>query len=645
MNSFKFERLQNNNERRRDLSIGSAKILYVDLTGRKTGSKELDAEIYRKYPGGSALGMYLMLKEMDPAVCPLSPENMLIFSVSPLTGLPISGQSRMCVTTKSPLTGTAGDSQVGGFIPAHLKANGYDSIVVTGRADSPVYLYIDKDTVEIRDAKPIWGMTTDMAEEAIVKDLGHDKIESSIIGPAGENLVKFAAIIHMRSRANGRNGVGAVMGSKNLKALVVKKQQTPKAFDPEGLKTLTKDVRERIAANPTMVDTALHGSAICVDAHAAEGFLPSFNWEKGIMDDWIKTAGTTITETVLKARDTCYACAVRCKGVVDIPESADPKFGGPEYETCSVFGSYCGNTDLGDICHANQLCNMYGIDTISCGATIAWAMDCFEKGILTVKDTDGIELKFGNGKVFDAIITKIAHREKGIGELLAEGSVRAAKTLGKAAEGLVVATKGQEWPAHMVQFKPNLAVNYAVNSFGADHQSSEHDPALMAPDDDQNWIWPNLLDRFEKVDSYGILDDNKAKFAFVTQKFYSMMDTLGLCQFVWGPAWQLYGPEDLVRFCKYAIDWDTSIEELQEIGERRMAMMRMFNAKIGFDREDDTMPVKAFLPVTDAAGDTHQLTREAFEAALDSYYKYAGWDIKTGIPTAKTLERLGLSWV
>ena len=621
-----------------------AKILYADLTNKTTSIKELDKETYKKYPGGSALGMFLMLKEMDPEAAPLSPANMLIFSVSPLTGYAVSGQSRMCVTTKSPLTGTAGDSQVGGFIPAHLKANGYDAVVITGKADSPVYLYINGEKIEIRDAGPMWGMTTDQTEDAIINDLGENQIESSIIGPAGENLVKYAAIIHMKNRANGRNGTGAVMGSKNLKALVVKRKQMPKPFDAEWLKTLTHDIKERMAANPVIVDAALNGSAGCLDANAAEGFLPSFNWEAGLMDNWINTAGTTITETILKTRDTCHACAIRCKPVVEIPGKVDPKFGGPEYETCATFGSYCGNSNLEDICCANQLCNMYGLDTISCGATIAWAMNCYEKGILTTKDTDGIELNFGNGKSYERLIKKIAYREKGIGNLLAEGSAAASKMLGKSAETLVVATKGQEWPAHMVQFKPNLLINYAVNNFGADHQSSEHDTALMAPDDDQNWLWPNLLDRFEKTDRYGILDDNKAKFAFVTQKFYSMLDTLCLCQFAWGPAWQLYGPEDLISFCKYAAGWDTSVEELQEIGERRLVMMRMFNAKIGFDRKDDTAPAKAFLPITDTAGNINQLTAEDFEAALDSYYKYAGWDIKTGIPEKTTLERLGLEW-
>jgi aldehyde:ferredoxin oxidoreductase len=625
--------------------IKNARILYVDLNDKKTEVKELDKEIYRKYPGGSALGMYIMLKEMDPAVDPLSPENMMIFAVSPLTGFPISGQSRMNLTTKSPLTGTAGDSQVGGYIAPHVKGNGYDAIVINGKADSPVYIYIDGDKTEIRDAKAMWGKVTGDAEKLIAEDLGENKIESSIIGPAGENLVKYASIMHQRSRANGRNGVGAVMGSKNLKALVVKRTSPQKPADADLFKSLTLNVKERMAANETIVGTTQDGSGGCVEGHASEGFLPSYNWEKGLMPDWEQTAGYTLTDKYLVGRETCFGCAIRCKRVVDVPGKADPEYGGPEYETMSTFGSYCGNNDLSDICGANQLCNMYGLDTISCGATIAWAMDAFEKGMLTKEDTDGLELKFGKSELFNEIIKKIAYKEPGLGALLAEGSARAAEKIGKGSEKLVVASKKQEWPAHMVQFKPNLAVNYAVNNFGADHQSSEHDPALMAPKDDQNWLWPNLLADFEDCDSYGVLDDNKAKFAFVTQACYSMMDTLCLCQFAWGPAWQLYGPNDLVTFCKAAVDWDTSIAELQEIGERRINMMRLFNSKIGFTRKDDVLSPKAFLPITDTSGKVDQLTEEEFESALDSYYTYAGWNKETGLPEKETIERLDLAWV
>lgn len=625
--------------------IKDARVLTVDLTEECFKVETLPADIYRKYPGGSALGMYLMLTRMDPEVDPLSPDNLLIFSVSPLTGIPISGQSRMCVTTKSPLTGTAGDSQVGGYIPAHVKGNGYDAIVFTGKAKRPVYLFIDKDKVEIRSAEKMWGKVTGEAEELIAEDLGDSKIESSIIGPAGENMVLYANIMHMRSRANGRNGVGAVMGSKNLKALVVKRQSVVKPEDPVGMKTLTLDVKERIAANAVVADTAVNGSAGVVDFHGPEGFLPTNNWESGVLEDWVKTAGSTITENILKQRETCFGCAIRCKGVVEVPGKADPEYGGPEYETCATFGSYCGNTDLGDICHANQLCNMYGLDTISCGAVIAFAMDCYERGLLAKEQTDGLELKFGNGAVFGPLIQKIATKEKGIGELLAQGSARAAEIIGNGAEELTVTCKKQEWPAHMVQMKPNLAINYAVNNFGADHQSSEHDPTLMAPDDSNDWIWANMLETFEKCDAYGVLDANKAKFALATQKFYSTLDTLCLCQFAWGPSWQLYGPAELVEFCKYGVGWDTSIQELQEIGERRINMMRMFNAKIGYSRKDDCLPPKAFLKIPSGPNAGVGITKEDFEKALDAYYDFAGWDKETGIPKAETLDRLGLDWL
>ena len=622
-----------------------AKILDINLTDQTYEVKTLAGDIYRKYPGGSALGMYLMLKNMKPGVEPLSPKNLLIFSVSPLTGLPISGQSRMTVTTKSPLTGTAGDSQVGGFIPAHVKGNGYDSILFRGKAEKPVYVYINQDRVEFKDAKNVWGKITGESEEIIKEELGEKNIEMSLIGPGGENLVKFASIMHQRSRANGRNGVGAVMGSKNLKAMVVKKQRPAKPVNMDGFKTLTKDVKERIKANEVMVDTALNGTAGVTDFHLDEGFLPSRNWKRGYLEGGEAIKGDTITKNILKERDTCFACAIRCKGVVEIEGKVDPAYGGPEYETVCTFGSYCDNTNLEDICYANQLCNMYGIDTISCGATIAFAMECFENGLLTKENSDGMELKFGDGSIFGEIIPKIANREGKLGDLLAEGSARAAEKIGGGSEKYVMAVKKQEMPAHMPQMKPNLAINYAVNPFGADHQSSEHDPALMAPKDSNDWKWVNLLNGFEACDAYGVLDENKAKFALETQKFYSMLDTLGLCQFAWGPAWQLYGPEELVEFCQYGLGWDASIKELQEVGERRINLMRMFNAKEGFTRKEDVIPERLFDAIPDGPNAGTKINKEDFEVALNKYYELAGWDQETGNPTPETLKRLDIDWL
>lgn len=622
-----------------------AKILDINLTDQTYEVKTLSGDIYRKYPGGSALGMYLMLNNMAPGVEPLSPENLLIFSVSPLTGLPISGQSRMTVTTKSPLTGTAGDSQVGGFIPAHVKGNGYDSILFRGKAEKPVYVYINQDQVEFKDAKNVWGKITGESEDVIKEELGEKNVEMSLIGPGGENLVKYASIMHQRSRANGRNGVGAVMGSKNLKAMVVKKQRPAKPVDMDGFKTLTKDVKERIKANEVIVDTGVNGTAGVTDFHLDEGFLPSRNWKRGYLEGGEAIKGDVITKTILKERETCFACAIRCKGAVEIEGKVDPSYGGPEYETVCTFGSYCDNTNLEDICYANQLCNMYGVDTISCGATIAFAMECFETGLLTKEDADGMELKFGDGSVFGEIIPKIAKREGKLGDLLAEGSARAAEKIGGGSDKFVMAVKKQEMPAHMPQMKPNLAINYAVNPFGADHQSSEHDPALMAPKDSNDWKWVNLLNDFETCDAYGVLDENKAKFALETQKFYSMTDTLGLCQFAWGPAWQLYGPEELVEFCKYGLGWDTSIAELQEIGERRINLMRMFNAREGFTRKEDVIPERLFDAVPDGPNAGTKLSKEDFEIALNKYYELAGWDKETGNPTPETLKRLSLDWI
>lgn len=622
-----------------------AKILEIDLSSKTYEVKTLSGEIYRKYPGGSALGMYLLLKHMKPGIDPLSPENLLVFSVSTMTGFPISGQSRMTVTAKSPLTGTAGDSQVGGDIPVHVKSNGYDSIMFKGKADTPVYVYIDKDKIQIKDAAHLWGKITGEVESLIREELNENQVEMSVIGPAGENLVLYSSIIHQRNRANGRNGIGAVMGSKNLKALVVKRQKTSKPYNMNALKTLTVDVKERIEKNPVIVDLAVNGTAGVTDFHLQEGFLPTENWKRGYLEGGEAVKGATMTNTILKDTDTCYGCAVRCKRVVEVEGKVFPEYGGPEYETVSTFGSYTGSTNLKDIALANQLCNMYGLDTISCGATIAFAMECYEEGLLTKEDTGGLELEFGESHIYETLIPKIANRERGIGALLAEGSARAAEKIGQGAEKFVMAVKKQELPAHMPQMKPNLAINYAVNPFGADHQSSEHDPTLMAPKDSQDWIWINKLASFEAADSYGILDENKAKFAFETQKFYSMLDSISLCQFVWGPSWQLYGPDELIQFLKYSLDWDTSIEELQEIGERRINMMRHFNALEGFSKKEDTIPERIFQPIPDGPYAGTGIKKADFEHALAKYYEFAGWGADTGNPTKETLHRLGLEWL
>lgn len=622
-----------------------ARILMVDLTKGEIKIDILPSEVYRLYPGGSALGLYLAMQDIKPGIDPLSPENTLVFSVSALTGLPISGISRLNVTAKSPLTGTIGDSQSGGYFPAYLKGNGYDAIVFSGKAVKPVYLFIDRNKVELKNAENIWGRVTGDAEEIIRNDLNRNDIEIAQIGPGGENIVKYACIINMCNRANGRNGMGAVMGSKNLKAVVVAKSKAMIAFNNEKFMELATSVKKRLEENETVAGLGKYGTDGDLEGFSNEGFLVTRNWTSGYFPEGAeRLTGSTMYDTILKERDTCFACAVRCKRVVEVPGMVEPLYGGPEYETVGTFGSYCGVNDLEYVSLANQLCNMYGLDTISCGATIAFAMECYEKGLLDEDYCDGIKLNFGNSKALPLIIEKIANR-KGIGDLLAEGSYRAAERIGKNAVSLTVTVKKQELPAHMPQFKPAVGLVYAVNPFGADHQSSEHDPFLVMPPDSRERI------RLAKIgiqkgyeDNYS-MDDDKVRFALDSQRYFSILDTLCLCQFVWGPSWELYGPDEMVDLCKYGLGWDTSIFELMQIGERRINMMRYFNSREGFTKDDDKLPEKIFIPLKGGPSDGVVLDREAHEKAKILYYEMAGWDEEKGNPTEATMKRLSLQWL
>lgn len=624
----------------------NGKILKVDLTSRDWEVDEPGEEFYRKYLGGSNIGLHYLLTEMPAGADPLGPENILIFAVGVVTGAPFSGQSRICANARSPLTGAIGDAQAGGFFPAQLKAAGYDAIVLKGQASSPVYLWIKDGQVEIRDAAHLWGKTTGETEDMIRAELGDSKIEITEIGPAGEKLAKIAAIMNMANRAHGRTGLGAVMGSKKLKAIAVRGARVPASADPATVKEMAGWGAKNVNPNPSMDDLQVNGTVGCLAGQQMSGGLPTRNWRGGSFEGHDNLAGDTMTATILKERDTCYACATRCKRVVEVKDGkypVDPRYGGPEYETVASFGSYCGIGDLAAVARANQLCNAYGLDTIGTGATIAWAMDCFERGLITTGDTGGIELRFGDADVMLEMVDRIAHRE-GFGALLAEGSARAAKTLGRGTEELVVAVKGAELPAHMPEVKRSLALVYAVNPFGADHQSHEHDPSYT----------PNASDlEKERLAQMGLTDyqdartlgEEKVRYAWETQRLFSVTDSLCVCQFDWGSAWELYGPDQFPRVVNAVTGWDVTLEDLLTAGERRINMMRLFNAREGFTREDDVLPAKVHQPKVGGASDGVAVSRQELEEAKDSYYRLAGWDVATGNPTPETLARLGLGWV
>jgi len=620
----------------------AGRILHVDLTTGNMQIEEPDEAFYRMYMGGSALAMHYILNEMPVGADPLGPDNVLVISVGVLTGAPISGQARVMMNAKSPLTGAIGDSQGGGFWPAEFKRAGFDAIVIRGVSPKPVYLWIHDGQAEIRDASRIWGKITGEAEKAIREELSDKNIEVLQIGPGGEKLVRFAAVMNMCNRANGRTGMGAVMGSKRLKAVAVRGHGRPEIYDSESLTKLARWGAQNVEEN--IGDFATHGTASGVGAQNDDGGLPTRNWTSGVFEEHDAITGQRMSETVLKERDTCFACAVRCKRVVEINDGkwkVDPLYGGPEYETVATLGSYCGIGDLAAICKGNELCNKYGLDTISTGATIAFAMECFEKGLLTLEDTGGIELRFGNAEAMIQLVELIGKRE-GIGDLLAEGSVRAAQKIGNGAEAFVVAVKGNDLPAHMPEVKRSLAIIYAANPFGADHMSHEHDPSYAPSAPPMNLERLSSLGLIHPQDSLA-LNEEKVRFAFYTECLYSMLDSAGTCQFVWGP-WQLYSPNQLVECVQAVTGWHTSLFELMKVGERRLNMMRAFNAREGFGRKDDWLPPRCFQPLKGGASDGYAVDEEELRRALDLYYSMAGWD-HDGKPTRGKLVELGIGWV
>jgi aldehyde:ferredoxin oxidoreductase len=491
-------------------------------------------------------------------------------------------------------------------------------------------------------------------------ELGDKKIEIAQIGPSGEKLSILGAIMNMSNRAWGRTGVGAVMGSKKLKAIVVRGRQRVQPADRAGIAALSRK-GAKIFPTSSSDEFGRYGTAATVMANHGAGGLPTHNWDSGAMpttESAEAISGERLYDELLRGaeegnqdkrgRDTCYACIIRCKRVVESEwrdQKLIPEYGGPEYETLATYGSYCGVKDLHAVTYANQLSNEYGVDTISCGATLAWAMDCYANGVFTKEEMDGIELKYGDAEAMISMLKKTLNRE-GFGDYLADGSAKAADRLGKGHDYLMT-VKGQELPAHMPHVKRSLGVIYATNPFGADHQSSEHDPAYHPRSYERTTgvlLAPLGLTSPQPTKA---LNEEKVEFALKTQYTYSAMDTVSICQFVYGPGgWQLFGPQEIADLMTATTGWETSIDDVQEIGRRRLNMMRAFNAREGLTRDNDTLPKKLYKnALKGGRSDGILLSELELAAGLDMYYEQAGWDVGTGNPTRETLEGVELGWV
>lgn len=617
------------------------KILRVNLTTGVIAEEILSEDFYRLYPGGKALAGYYLLNEMPAHTEPFAPENVFVIANGLLTGAPVSTATRYIVSARSPLTNGYGESEAAGFWGPELKMAGFEAIVISGQAALPVYLWIHDGQAELRPASHLWGSMTAEAQETIRTELGDDKIRVLQIGIAGENLVRYAGITNDLRHFNGRNGMGAVMGSKKLRAIAVRGKQRYQviANDPETLMALGSKLAKAVRENPQSWDLQQRGTPGLVEGLNAGGILPTRNFQQGIFENVDDVKWEAYEKQLLTARRSCYACAIRCKREVAIDGKVSP-YGGPEYETIGSFGPDCGISNLQAIAKANELCNAYMLDSISTGATIAFAMECFEHGLINLADTDGIELKFGNTKAMLAMIERIARRQ-GFGDILAEGSLRAAEKIGGNAKFFAIQVKGQELAMHEPRGKYNVGMGYAISEIGADHLVVTHDPALANPD--------SLT--FKNAQALGItvaqparsLSDEKMNQFFILERWNSLEKVVGFCFF--GPAPRsLIQPDDVIAAINAATGWNMTIEEALQIGERATNMARVFNMREGFSRKDDTLPERIFQGLQNGPLEGKPFPRDEFERALTVLYGLKGWDPETSQPSRERLEALSLSW-
>jgi len=612
------------------------KILRVNLSTREVAVEEPGEAFFRTYFGGWGLIAYYLLEELEPGVDPLGADNVLIFASGVVTGVPVGGSGRHAVGAKSPLTGGFGEADVGGFWGTELKRAGWDAIVVCGRAQEPVYLWIKDGQVEIRAAAHLWGKRTADVEAMLQEELGDEKVRVAQCGPAGEKLVRFASVMHDVNRAAGRTGLGAVMGSKNLKAVAVRGSGRLEIADRGAVQKLARWLKEDGMKGwlPDLRENGTDGGLVHL---SARGGLPTRNFQQGSFEGAEKITGETMTQTILVGRDNCFACPVFCKRRVQTAGRYEvhPVYGGPEYETAAALGSCCGIDDLEAIAYGNQLCNAYGLDTISTGVVIAWAMECFERGLLTKEDTGGLELRFGDAKAMVGLVEQIAQR-RGCGDLLSEGCLRAAQTIGRGTERYAMQVKGQELPMHEPRIKFGLDLGYATSPTGADHVHNIHDGSYAKEGGairDMRGL--GVLHPVPIED----LGPEKVRLVKYHIDWRVFQNCVALCIFM------PYSREQIRDLVRGVTGWNSTLFELMKAGERAMAMARAFNYRQGLSAKDDVPPWRFSTPFESGPAEGVKVPQESIQRALALYYGMNGWDEETGAPTAGKLHELGLSWV
>ena len=632
----------------------SGRILRVDLGSGRISAEEPDAAFYRLYLGGKGFGTYFLTREIPGGADPLGPGNKLVFAVGPAAGAPLPGFARFTVAARSPLTGGYGEGEAGGFWGAELKRAGFDGIIVEGLAANPVYLWVYDGRAELREASHLWGRSTGATERAVREELGDDLVRVASIGPGGEKLVRYACIMHEGRNAVGRCGMGAVMGSKRLKAIAVRGTHRLELYDPGTVNKISRWFGQEYLQNPLTHSLHTLGTANLVAGLNAGSILPTRNFSAGQFEGWEAISGENLEQTVVQGKWGCFACPVRCKRAVAWPGWGESSRGsrgiaespgetgtvaGPEYETLAAFGSNLGVSDVATIIRANWVCNEAGIDTISAGGTIALAMECYQRGLLTSRDTGGMDLRFGNAGVVVPLLLQITRRE-GLGDLLAEGARRLAEHLGGRALDFAVQVKGLELAMHDPRGKWGVGLGYAVAEHGGDHMTAVHDTMFIRQG---SWgleqaaplgIWQSMEPQ--------ALGPDKVRAYFYLNLWWEALKALGVCFFCVAPR-GLLPVNRVVEAVQAVTGWNISLWEILKVGERVGNLARIFNLREGFTPADDTLPPR----LAESSGEMPRglpgIPPAGLERAVAMYYRIKGWD-ERGRPGTAKLEELGIGW-
>ena len=594
--------------------------MLVDLTSQEVGWEPLRKDVLRSFIGGTGLGAYLLYRHCPPRVDPLDPANPLIFVCSPLVGSRLTTSSKFAVVAKSPLTGFIGDSLSSSFVATELKKTGCDALVITGKSPFPTLLYINEGEVEFLNGSELLGMSTAETEKAVKDRLGY-RTKVACIGPAGEMLVPFASIANDGGRQAGRTGPGAVMGSKNLKAIALKGTQSVPVRDQDALSIIGKDLTRR-SLGPATEKYRTLGTLANVSVFNRLATLPALNFRQSTFDGAEQVSGEEFHEGHHVKNAHCANCTIGCEHVMATTDEGPKAQGRMEYESTFALGPLVGVADPNAVIRASTLCDALGMDTISSGATIAWAMECFDRGILTPEDTGGVDLRFGNQDAVMACLRLIAER-RGIGELLSLGSRKASQTVGRGSDEWAMQVKGLEMPGYEPRSLKTMALGLAVSTRGACHnRSSAYEADFSA-----------RVDRLK-------VDESRGRITMEGEDFSAVLDSLIWCKFLRKAFDDFYGESAAIY--GHVTGWDMTPEELKKAGERINNLKKLFNIREGWVREDDTLPPRVLqeeLPTGVVAG--VGLTREELDMMIAGYYRARGWTEDGLVPDGKIRE-LGL---